>query len=196
MNYYVIGDPHFGHENIIKFCNRPFNDVNHMNETLVENWNSVVTEKDLVYVLGDMIWKNPNWMKTILDKLNGDIILIRGGHDRWNVLKGVKDRFIEIRDYLEMDYVSKIDQKKYSFVMMHYPIAQWHRSYHGAIHLHGHSHNNHKATGKIIDVGVDNPLCNYTPFHIEELIKIANKIPMFVDHHSRNEGGEDENQSV
>ena len=55
MNFY-IGDPHLGHEAIIRLCNRPFADVDEMNEAIVCNWNSAVTNQDTVYVLGDFIW--------------------------------------------------------------------------------------------------------------------------------------------
>lgn len=50
MNFY-IGDPHFGHEAIIRLCNRPFADVDEMDETLINNWNSRVTNGDTVFIL-------------------------------------------------------------------------------------------------------------------------------------------------
>ena len=45
---YYISDLHFGHANIIKLCNRPFSDVNEMNEALIANWNNKVTNGDTV----------------------------------------------------------------------------------------------------------------------------------------------------
>jgi len=50
---YIISDCHFGHDNIRKYTNRPFNSVEEMNQVLVNNWNMVVNEDDVVYHLGD-----------------------------------------------------------------------------------------------------------------------------------------------
>ena len=51
-NIFVTSDPHFYHDNIIKYCNRPFSNVDEMNLTLIRNWNSKVTPEDDVYVIG------------------------------------------------------------------------------------------------------------------------------------------------
>lgn len=50
---FFSSDSHFGHTNVIKLSNRPFKDINHMNESLVANWNSVVGSEDIVYYIGD-----------------------------------------------------------------------------------------------------------------------------------------------
>lgn len=79
---FFTSDTHFGHANIIKYCDRPFKDVPHMNVSLVENWNSVVGPDDVVYHLGDVAlgkWDDwDNW----LSQLNGNKILVVGNHDR------------------------------------------------------------------------------------------------------------------
>lgn len=46
--YFVIADTHFSHENIIKYCNRPFRTVEEMNNALVKNWNNNVSKNDVV----------------------------------------------------------------------------------------------------------------------------------------------------
>lgn len=80
MAIYYTSDHHFGHENIIRFCNRPFTDVETMNRELVRRHNDVVDKSDTVFHLGDVAFvDNPlKWLK----KLNGNIILVKGNHDR------------------------------------------------------------------------------------------------------------------
>lgn len=68
---FYISDWHYGHDNIIAFDNRPFKNVDEMNKVLVDNWNSVVTAGDIVYVLGDMFWCNLNVSIPVLNGLNG-----------------------------------------------------------------------------------------------------------------------------
>lgn len=86
---FFTADTHFGHENIIKYCNRPFKNVNHMDETLIRNWNQRVKLNDTVYVLGDFCFKGGiegGTSKSIIYQslLNGKIIFIKGNHDNNN----------------------------------------------------------------------------------------------------------------
>ena len=85
-NIYLTADLHFGHENIIKYCNRPFNDVHEMNNTLINNWNSIVNEDDLIFCLGDFSFREAD---RYAKYLNGEIILIRGNHDRSSNIKKI-----------------------------------------------------------------------------------------------------------
>ena len=76
---FFTSDLHFGHENVIRFDNRPFETVEEMNAELVRRWNAKVSNGDLVYVLGDMIWKsNHGEAEKLIKSLNGQIILIKG----------------------------------------------------------------------------------------------------------------------
>ena len=51
---FVISDTHLGHYNIIGYCDRPFETLEEMNETLIQNWNDAIKNNDTVYFLGDL----------------------------------------------------------------------------------------------------------------------------------------------
>jgi calcineurin-like phosphoesterase family protein len=84
---YIISDTHFGHRNIIKYCNRPFKNEDIMDERLVKNWNSVVSESGKVVHLGDFAypWKEKDSDELITSyrkALNGNIFFLLGNHDK------------------------------------------------------------------------------------------------------------------
>ena len=95
---FFTSDQHFGHKNVIRYDNRPFTSVEDMDEALIRNWNAKVTEKDTVYVLGDISWYNDETTATIFNSLKGHKILIKGNHDR--VHGQVRRCFDEITDYM------------------------------------------------------------------------------------------------
>ena len=88
----ITADPHFGHNNIIEYCNRPFKSVKEMDNCLITNWNDIVSKSDDIYVLGDLFMKRKSdrhYIEKVLKKLNGRIHLILGNHDEgdakfWN----------------------------------------------------------------------------------------------------------------
>ena len=98
MNYY-ISDLHIGHENILRFDNRPFADVNEMNNKLIENWNARVRSDDTVYILGDFIWAKESEWPFYLGPLAGNKVLITGNHDP-------KQFSREVRKYLILRFHS------------------------------------------------------------------------------------------
>jgi len=79
---FFVGDTHFGHANIITYCNRPFLTVQDMNEKLIQNWNRVVQPADTVIHLGDFSFLKDDKAKEICAQLNGHKVLVRGNHDR------------------------------------------------------------------------------------------------------------------
>ena len=78
---YFIADTHFNHENIIKYCNRPFSNAKEMNENIIKKWNSVVTDEDTVYHLGDVGFGTNEELKKLIERLKGAKVLIMGNHD-------------------------------------------------------------------------------------------------------------------
>lgn len=180
---FFTSDLHFGHENVIRFDNRPFETVEEMDAELIRRWNAKVGKGDLVYVLGDMIWKTRNSdAETLIRSLNGQIILIKGNHDRFlhnakakNALAGVKD-YDDICVKLEDDTDRRV-------VLCHYYIPFYNGHRWQAVHLHGHSHNSEEYTieesikQKLRDDGFDTRSYNvgcmhwdYDPVTLDEIL--------------------------
>ena len=84
MKFFAIADLHFGHANIIKYCNRPFEDTNEMDRVLIKNWNETVSNNDTVLVLGDVGFGSKEYIASLIKQLNGKKILIMGNHDNWS----------------------------------------------------------------------------------------------------------------
>lgn len=166
MNYY-ISDTHFGHGNIIRFTHRPFANVKEMNSVIIRNWNQTVTNNDTVYFLGDFSLTSPRETQEILYQLNGEIVLIKGNHEK-SALKReyCRNRFKSIHDYLEIEDNNKM------VCLFHYPIESWRNKSRGSIHLHGHIHRKDiepiNNTKNKFNVNVE--FINYRPTTINELI--------------------------
>jgi calcineurin-like phosphoesterase family protein len=176
---YFTSDTHFGHKNIIKYCNRPFKTIQEMDEEMIARWNSKVQQTDTVYILGDFSFHLPEQTGKILDRLNGTKILVYGNHD-----KGIKKspelraKFAKCVDYLEINIEDQF------ITMHHYAGLVWNKSHHGSWMLHGHSHGGLKYPfeGKILDMGVD--AHDFYPLSFVEIKRImAKKNTRPVDHH-------------
>ena len=121
---FYTADTHFKHKNIIKFDNRPYFDVNDMEEGLIKNWNSAVSKQDTVYILGDFCWSadEKEWIE-ILNRLTGQKVLIRGNHTLKNMSANLKRKFADIKDYKE------ITDNGRHVIMCHYPILLYKGAY-------------------------------------------------------------------
>jgi len=145
-NVFFISDFHLFHKNVLRFDNRPFNDVHEMQDTIENNWNSVVGENDIVIYLGDLSFAKSEEKPLVdefLNKLNGTIHFIIGNHDKFEEIKRMT-RFQSVSDYLEVRITHLENNKKTEtlFTCMHYPIYNWNKAHHGSIHIHGHTHMN------------------------------------------------------
>lgn len=160
---WVTSDQHFGHENIIKLCNRPFSSVEEMDEYLIENHNRFIKKNDTVFFLGDFSWyKSYEDNLKIFDALNGKKHLIIGNHDP-DIVKTLPWK--SVSQYREVKY------NKSKFVLFHYPITSWDGLYRGTYHLFGHEHGRLKGVGRSMDVGVDtNEFLD--PYHIQTVIDL------------------------
>lgn len=165
MTTWFTADHHFGHENIIKYCKRPFDGVQQMNGEMVRRWNERVEINDTVYHLGDFtlgIELFP-W----IEQLAGNIKIVPGSHDhRWNTPENnrgdpyrltASGTVVEVLPPLVSLEFSEWGDGKHPLVVVlcHYAMRVWDRSHYGSLHLFGHSHGSINGWGRSMDVGVD-----------------------------------------
>jgi len=176
---YFTADTHFCHGNIIGSCNRPYKDVQEMNREMIKKWNSYVTDRDEVYILGDFLYKGTGReANKILSQLKGRKYLIKGNHERYLTDPEFKPEAFEwIKDYHVLTY------EGIELILFHYPILQWHKSHRGSIHLYGHVHNSGERDTEFgeklrmlgpraVNVGVD--VNDFYPVSIKAIIDQLN----------------------
>lgn len=140
---YFISDTHFSHANIIKYCDRPYKDTTQMDIDIIHKWNSVVKPNDIVWHLGDFAFfskKDYERIYKIIQKLNGNINLLLGNHDRHisnDIVFWMSLGFKKVWDspFLFMD----------DYILSHEPIISKNGidlTYHSKLkNIHGHIHN-------------------------------------------------------
>ena len=180
---FFTSDIHFGHENVIRFDERPFATVEEMDAELIRRWNAKVGKGDLVYVLGDFIWKTRNEdAPSLIKSLNGQIILIKGNHDRFLHNAKAKAALAGVKDYDDI-CVTLEDGTKKRCILSHYFMPMYNSHFYQGIHLHGHSHFTDEAdfevdfAAKLNAEGIRNEIYNvgcmywnYEPVTLDEII--------------------------
>lgn len=160
---YFSSDQHFGHSNIIKYCERPFSNVHIMDQVIFDNINEVVGANDTLYILGDFCFKGKKPIEYRSRIVCQDVHLIFGNHDKRSDYKDDLQGFSSVQDVKEIIYCN---QRIY---LSHYPHRSWPASHKGSWMLYGHVHSRlneeDKASNRLtLDVGVDNTTNYYKPF--------------------------------
>ncbi len=155
---WVWSDQHFGHQNIIKYSNRPFRDKFEMNEQLIANHNEVVGDQDYVIYVGDIAMLNDTAANEILHRLNGYKILIVGNHDLQK--KKLKNLHVD-----EVHLVYDIEVAGATMVFTHFPITNLPKP---IVNVHGHTHNNEEQSIQHINVCVEHT--EYKPVSFDNII--------------------------
>lgn len=145
--------------------------VKEHDECLISNWNKVVGKNDLVIILGDFSFLKAEQTMTLLRRLNGDKVLVRGNHDIFLDDKEFdKSLFKGIFDYTEAKYKGR------EMCLMHYPILSFKHQdkeeQNCAVLLFGHIHScRYELPKHSFNVGAD--VNNYTPVRLEYAIERA-----------------------
>jgi calcineurin-like phosphoesterase family protein len=197
---YFTSDLHLHHDNIIKYCSRPFKDVDEMDKTIIDNWNNTIKDNDIIFILGDFCWRmGSSSIRWYLDNLTGKKIVLLGNHDKnekafISKVEAIYDGIVNIR--VQDKDASEGYQR---ITLCHYPMLSWYQSHRGAWQLFGHMHNQmlkpikenieggdevadflkteYKYSEKLrsdqYDVGVDGN--NFKPISYYEIKKIINE---------------------
>ena len=166
---WFTSDTHFCHQNIIRWCARPWETATEMDESMIDLWNSVVPKDSDVWHLGDFCFAGSDRWKTIRGKLNGRIHLVLGNHD--SIASG------PMLDLFESTHpgIARLQVEHQEIWLSHFPLLCWTGSDKGAWNLFGHVHTmnaEHQLGSDSVrvekckvwnqyDVGVD--LNNYKP---------------------------------
>jgi calcineurin-like phosphoesterase family protein len=183
MDTWFTSDWHLGHRNIIEYSQRPFENVERMNEELIARHNALVKPDDIVIDVGDFSM-NEKIVQSAIKRLHGKRTLVCGNHDRcfrkhrgalrwakqyvewgfaqvvqgWEVTMGVHK--------VRVDHLPYVGDSRHEERYKEYrPVDD------GRWLLHGHIHNLWKQKDRMINVGVD--VWNYQPVHIDELAEIV-----------------------
>lgn len=162
IHTYATADMHFGHTNIIKFEDRPFENIEQMDKTIINNWNRTVKRLDKIFIAGDISFYNQEKTNEILSKLNGYKVLVLGNHDR-------SPNFWKVAIYNGwLNEISKNPIIYKNYIISHYPIECVPEGY---INIHGHIHGKklncerYINSDKYINCGVD--VNNFKPMRLE-----------------------------
>lgn len=179
---YIISDTHFGHDNIIKYCKRPFHDSREMNEKILDNLNAIIKPQDHLWHLGDVYFKGgfktEEEIHYLFNRIPGKKRLILGNHDQG-------------KDPILHKYFQKIELwrmfPEFGLLLTHIPV---HESTLGIImrpkefyndvdweglpgakrqlkNVHGHIHQNKSPEGPYINACVE--WTDYKPINLELL---------------------------
>lgn len=200
---WLSSDQHFFHNNIIRFCNRPFKNLDEMHETMIKNWNQRVKSKERAYILGDFLFGGLTRLEKIIPRLNGEITLIRGNHDNASTRHYIELGFKDVREN-ELITLQKQGGEKVQVLLSHFPYypIQKYTKLHKAggstyINLklqdnydiryphkrivdtgeywliHGHVHQAWKVLGRQINVGVD--VHDFKPVSHHKILEIIER---------------------
>lgn len=117
-------DFHMGHYNVIKYCNRPFKDISHMHETIIERWNTAISPDDEMWFLGD--WSMSQRYLWMLNRFNfKNMVWVLGNHDKEKrIIKEMEEGGIlyDLRDKITLRKGTYVNIGGKMFTVVHRPM--------------------------------------------------------------------------
>ncbi|MEY8366998.1 metallophosphoesterase [Anaerovoracaceae bacterium 41-7] len=163
---WLIADTHFCHNNIIKYCNRPFTSADEMDKKMITNWNSAVKNKDRIFMLGDFCLAGRDRIVEVGNKLNGRKTLIMGNHDSASLKTYYEAGFeivsrhpIIIEDFIILSHEPMFTPRKYPY-----------------FNIYGHVHNDERFkdyTSTSFCVSAER--LDYTPIRLDTIKDVVER---------------------
>ena len=177
---YFTADCHFGHNRIIQYCERPFDNVHIMDQVIFDRINESVGVDDTLYILGDFCFRGKKPIDYRVRIACRDVHIIFGNHDKRTDYY-TSDLVTDMNGFSSIQEVKEIIYCNQRIYLSHYPHRSWPASHKGSWMLFGHVHGKLNEEDKIsnrktLDVGVDNTV-NYNkpfgqPWSFKELQKL------------------------
>lgn len=171
---WYCADPHFGHDAIVEFCNRPFKNADEADEAILRNLHERVGPDDQLWLLGDFALGrrklDKTWLREMFDRLPGaEHHLIVGNHD---------DEIIQSLPWTTVSQIAEVrDGTKRQFnTLFHYPMHTWNHARRGAYCLFGHVHDNWLGTRNCVNVGLD--VWDFYPVSFDEIERRSKTLPV------------------
>lgn len=186
---FLGSDFHFGHNNILNYCNRPYKDLEEMHCSIVNIWNETVKPEDTIYILGDFSL-NIKYVEMFIPILNGEKHLIMGNHEncfpkpnspKQEKIQKMKDRYFQA-GFKTIELYGNINLGRYNVDLCHFPFLPkdndlYNDTRYSSLRLknngqylcHGHAHSRYRKFGKQIDCGFDG---DWKIFSEDDIIKL------------------------
>lgn len=131
---WIISDTHFGHDNIIRYCQRPKNHE----VIMLSNWIERVPENHQILHMGDVFMGrdgNANRWALVVSRLPGEKFLMMGNHDRAKTSTYERAGFTIVEPFVVNGYAFTHRPITPSWPA-EWGVDEWHTN------IHGHIHNN------------------------------------------------------
>jgi len=185
MSIFFTSDQHYGHINILKYCNRPFPSAKEMDEKMIANHNQIVKSDDVVYIVGDFTLGNFDFAVSIIKRLSGNLVFLQGSHEKWWWRDDLYDGRVRAVSPIHVIEPDKANGLLVPIVLCHYAMRSWSRSHYASWHLFGHHHGRLPPFGLSFDVGVDTH--HFYPWSLDEVAEKMKTLMPIVDYSKRSQ---------
>lgn len=169
MKIFVTSNQQFGRKGAIRKYKRPFESLEEMNDALVIAWNSVVSNEDIVYVLGNFAW-DPETVENIGRDLNGTIIVVPGEFDDASrEVSSISNRIKFAPSGIE-------ELTHLNSVVSYWPLKEWKGKRSGSYSVIGYPDKRYKSDHKSKIVNCSCDFWEYKPVEINKLIELFNDV--------------------